>query len=102
MRLKLKPLRTTPLETVVEAYFVKEVKKYGGIAYKFTSPARRSVPDRIVVLNGGITHFVELKTIGGKVSSGQRREIARLRDLGHTVYVIWTKEGVNKYIRSLP
>lgn len=102
MKLNLKPKRTIPLEATVEEYLRKAVKKYGGIAYKFNSPARRSVPDRIIVLPNGVLHFIEMKTIGGKVSPGQRREIARLRRLGHTVYVIWTKAGVDKYIRSLP
>ena len=40
------------LERDIEAYFVKKVKDAGGVAMKFTSPQRRSVPDRIVLMPG--------------------------------------------------
>jgi len=39
------------LEKQIEAYLVERVKEAGGIAYKFTSPQRRSVPDRLVLLD---------------------------------------------------
>lgn len=38
------------LEKTIEAHLVKRVKERGGVAYKFTSPQRRSVPDRLVLL----------------------------------------------------
>ena len=40
------------LEKDIEAAFVKRVKSLGGTAEKFTSPNRRSVPDRLVTLPG--------------------------------------------------
>ncbi|ECS0227396.1 VRR-NUC domain-containing protein, partial [Salmonella enterica] len=48
-------------ENLIEKHLVTEVKKAGGIAYKFVSPGRRSVPDRIVLLPGGRLVFVECK-----------------------------------------
>lgn len=48
-------------EDVIERHLVNEVKKAGGIAYKFTSPGRRGVPDRIVLLPNGKIIFVECK-----------------------------------------
>lgn len=39
------------LEKKVEEHLCKRVKELGGIAYKFTSPQRRSVPDRLVLLD---------------------------------------------------
>lgn len=39
------------LEKKVEEHLCKKVKEAGGIAYKFTSPQRRSVPDRLVLLD---------------------------------------------------
>lgn len=39
------------LEKKVEEHLCKKVKKAGGIAFKFTSPQRRSVPDRLVLLD---------------------------------------------------
>ncbi|MDI5754298.1 VRR-NUC domain-containing protein, partial [Salmonella enterica subsp. enterica serovar Montevideo] len=46
-------------ENLIEKHLVAEVKKAGGVAYKFISPGHRSVPDRIVLLPGGRIVFVE-------------------------------------------
>ena len=75
------------LESELERRFVEYVKAHGGIAYKWTSPGRRGVPDRIVVLPGHIL-FVELKTETGQLTPWQVREHQRLKALGHTVLVI--------------
>lgn len=48
-------------ESLIEKHLVAEVKKAGGVAFKFVSPGRRSVPDRIVLLPGGRLVFVECK-----------------------------------------
>ncbi len=40
-------------ESLIEKHLVAEVKKAGGVAFKFVSPGHRSVPDRIVLLPGG-------------------------------------------------
>jgi hypothetical protein len=85
-------------ERDIEKYLVQKVKKLGGIAYKFTSPARRSVPDRLCVLPKNEVFFVELKAPGKKPTEGQEREIARLRALGCKVFVIDSKEGVDKLL----
>jgi len=79
-------------ERDVEAYLVAETKRRGGIAYKFTSPQRRSVPDRLVLLPGGDAFFVETKAPGKKPTEAQVREHERLRDLGFRVYVMDAKE----------
>jgi len=86
------------LEKDVERRLVREVKKIGGVALKFTSPARRSVPDRLVLLPQGQAYFVELKAPGKKPTEGQLREHARLRALGFDVSVIDTYEGVDDFI----
>lgn len=89
------------LERTVEAYLVKKVKEAGGIAYKFTSPQRRSVPDRICLFPGGRIVFVEVKAPGKKPTSLQAREHVRLDDYGHTVAVIESKEGVDGLLRTV-
>lgn len=105
-------------ESQIEQYLVKRVKEAGGIAYKFTSPQRRSVPDRIVLLSGGlvyedehgsqlpapydaepVTVFVELKAPGKKPTPAQQREHERIRAVGHRVEIIDSKEGVDAFIR---
>lgn len=75
-------------ESTIERELVKRIKAHGGHAYKFTSPGRRNVPDRLVLLPGGIMCFVELKVPGKKARPGQAREHARLWALGFRVLVI--------------
>ncbi|CDL85380.1 VRR-NUC domain-containing protein [Xenorhabdus szentirmaii] len=79
-------------EDVIEKHLVNEVKKAGGIAYKFVSPGRRGVPDRIVVLPNGRVVFVECKAPGEKPRPDQLREHERLRALGQTVVVLDSKK----------
>jgi hypothetical protein len=76
------------LEKQVERYFVQRVKALGGLALKFTSPARRNVPDRLVLWPGGRAEFVELKAPGQKATAGQQREHVRLWTLGFSVQVL--------------
>ena len=49
-------------ESEIEKILVYEVKKLGGIAYKWVSPGNDGVPDRIVVFPDRKPVFVELKT----------------------------------------
>ncbi|MGC5220863.1 VRR-NUC domain-containing protein, partial [Escherichia coli] len=44
-------------EKDIENYLRDQVKKIGGIAYKFESPGNAGVPDRLVLLPGGQVHF---------------------------------------------
>ncbi|EKN6174714.1 VRR-NUC domain-containing protein [Yersinia enterocolitica] len=83
-------------EDSIEDNLVKEVKKAGGIAYKFISPGRRSVPDRLVLLPDGKVIFVECKAPGEKPTAAQLREHDKLRALGFTVRVLDSKslEGI--------
>ncbi|MGJ7069948.1 VRR-NUC domain-containing protein [Morganella morganii] len=84
-------------EDVIERHLVNEVKKAGGIAYKFVSPGRRAVPDRLVLLPGGKVIFVECKAPGEKPRPDQLREHARLFALGHQVVVLDSK-NLNKIL----
>ena len=94
-------LKRETLESDVERYFVAQVERCGGLAEKFSSPGRKGVPDRIVTWPAAgfaRVHFVELKTIGGKLESWQERDHERRRKLGCHVFVIWTKKQVDDYI----
>ena len=85
------------LEKTIEAALVKRVKALGGMAEKFTSPSKRSVPDRLVTLPGGRVIFVELKAPGKKPTSKQELDHKRRRDLGCDVRVISTMEEVDAF-----
>lgn len=88
-------------ERDVEQYLVRRVKQAGGIAYKFTSPGRRSVPDRIVLWPFGEAEFVELKAPGQKPTPLQAREHEKLRELGHIVTVIDSVDGVKRWMGDI-
>jgi len=88
-------------EKKIEEYLRQKIKKLGGIAYKFTSPAYRSVPDRLVVLPTGLIYFVEVKAPMGKLTAGQKRELTKLRNLGCDAVTVWNKKDVDNLIAKL-
>lgn len=83
------------LERDIEQYLVRQVAKIGGKAYKFSSPANRSVPDRLCCLPQGLTKLVECKATGKKPTPLQKKVIEFLRSLGHEVFIVDTKEKVD-------
>lgn len=85
------------LEKDIEKYLREQVKKMGGIAYKFVSPATRGVPDRLVVFYKNV-YFVEVKREGGIVSKLQEQKQNELRALGQKVYVVWNKTDVDAFL----
>ena len=85
------------LERDVERALVRRIVALGGMAEKFTSPGRRSVPDRLVTLPGGRVCFVELKAPGKTPTDLQERDHARRRALGFDVFVIDTVEAANAF-----
>ncbi|QTD88917.1 VRR-NUC domain-containing protein [Burkholderia anthina] len=88
-------------EANVEAYFVAQVKAHGGEQRKLKWIGRRHGPDRFVKLPGIPVVLVELKRPGGALRPGQEREIARLQAVGVDVFVIYTKEGVDDFMRRV-
>ena len=88
------------LEKNIEAHLVKSVRRIGGVAYKFTSPAHRGVADRIVCLPDGSTHFVELKTEGGRLSPLQKIFADEMTRLNQNYACLWSKEDVDTWIQQ--
>lgn len=87
------------LEKDVEKRLCKRVQEVGGIAYKFSSPARRSVPDRICIFPDGDLVFAEVKQPNGVVTKLQRHEHKILINLRQTVIVIYDYRDVDMFIR---
>lgn len=85
------------LEKNVEQALVRRVKALGGLCEKFTSPGRRSVPDRIVTMPDGRIIFVELKAPCKKPTENQLRDHAKRRAMGCDVRVIDTVEDANAF-----
>ena len=84
-------------ESEVERHFVWTVERLGGKTYKFTSPGRKGVADRIACLPDGSTWFVELKTKGGRLSPLQKMFAADMAALNQKYACLWTKEQVNEF-----
>lgn len=88
-------------EAKIEAYLVKRCKEIGGIAEKYTSPNKRSVPDRLCQFPQDTIVFVELKATGKKPTKLQEHDHSVRRQRGHQVYVIDSKEGVDNFIKEM-
>jgi len=87
-------------EREVEKMLVDGIRKLGGRAFKWVSPGNDGVPDRIVVLPGLPAIFVELKTITGRLTSLQRVQLKRLKDLGQTVMVLYGEKEVTEFLKE--
>lgn len=89
------------LEKEIEKFLVREVKKLGGISFKFISPGNAGVPDRIVILPIGKVILVELKTDKGKLTKLQEVQIKKISDLGADARVLRGIEGVKEFINEI-
>lgn len=76
------------LERQIEEKVGTYAKEQGFLVYKFTSPQRAAVPDRLYITPRGKVFFVEFKRTGQVPTPAQAREHDRLRAQGVTVYVI--------------
>lgn len=75
------------LEKTIESQVCKYAQTRGWATYKFTSPGRRSVPDRLFLHNRRAI-FVEFKRHGKRPTPSQLREHEFIRWLGFEVVVI--------------
>ncbi len=78
-----------PLEKVIEQKVCDYAKSLGCLVYKFTSPSKRSVPDRLFIMPGGKgVFFIEFKRLGQKPTPAQEVEMAKIRAQHILVYVV--------------
>jgi hypothetical protein len=66
------------LEKDIEKKIGDFAKKQGCLFYKFVSPARRAVPDRLIITPMGVIGFLEVKAKGKKPTPLQMGEIIKL------------------------
>lgn len=76
------------LEKQIEAAVCEYAKTKNVLVYKFTSPNRMAVPDRMLIRPDGHIWFVEFKREGAKPTPAQEREHHRLRQHKVSVFVI--------------
>lgn len=97
-------------EAKIEKYLDDRVIKIGGVTRKFTSPGRRGVCDRIVIVplcndapkqHPAIIIFVEVKVVGKKPENHQLREMLKLKNLGCRACWIAGYEQVDQLIHTI-
>ena len=75
------------LEKQIETKVCDYAKECGVGVYKFTSPARAAVPDRMFMYKGRV-FFIEFKREGQKATPAQEREHNRMRQHQINVFVV--------------
>ncbi|MGM9555066.1 MAG: VRR-NUC domain-containing protein [Oscillospiraceae bacterium] len=90
------------LERDVESRLVSRAAALHGACVKFIPDNKRGMPDRIVMLPGGVLVWVETKKPkGGALSAVQKHRHKQLGALGQRVCVCWTIEQVDKLMDAL-
>jgi hypothetical protein len=87
----------------VQQYLKDQVIKHGGMYDHFTSPGKKGVPDLIITwpeFGWARIHFIETKTIGGKVKPWQEKDHKARRAMGAQVFVLWSKAAVDTYLQQ--
>jgi len=90
-----------PLEKIIETKVYDYAKAKGMLTYKFTSPNRAAVPDRLFITASGFVFFIEFKRLGKKPTPAQTREIDRLIKQNTAVFVIDNIEDGKKMIDNI-
>lgn len=87
-------------ESAIESRLVREVRKRGGLCYKFTSPGNPGVPDRIVITPDGRTYYLELKTPVGRLAKIQKWQLEEMRKRGADVRVLYGLDQVLAFVEE--
>ena len=92
--------KVEPLESKVESYFKKEIRKIGGISYKFNSKNVRGVSDQIILFDGRVV-FVEIKRASGKMTKLQHCFRSRIIQNKGECVTCYGHKGVDTFIKTL-
>ena len=85
-------------EKSIERYLRDRVTEMGGACLKYSNQGMAGYPDRICLLPGGVTLWVELKGAGGRLSALQEIRIRQLERMGHKAYVCRSREEVDRLL----
>ena len=89
------------IEKDIEKALISEVRKRHGVAFKFISPGKDGVPDRIVVLPDSIIAFIELKRPGEHLRPLQEKRASQLGALGFSVFCIDNKDQIREVLDEI-
>lgn len=97
-------------EKQIEAYGRKVANHRNLLHFKFVSPNRASVPDRIVLARvpeflretlAQYIRFIEYKSSTGELTAAQRREHERLKKMGFQVDVVNSREQARDLLMAM-
>ncbi|GHV27083.1 nuclease [Clostridia bacterium] len=88
-------------EREVERKLITAVKRMGGMCPKLVSPGFDGMPDRLLLMPGGLVAFVEVKKPGGKPTPLQVYRHSQLRQLGMQVYVLDDPEQIQTILGEI-
>lgn len=88
-------------ERDIEAWLRRRIEDLGGEFWKFTSPGRDGVPDRIAIFPDGRLVFVELKTERGRLSKVQAYVCKCLIDMHQRVCIVFGMEGAREFLQDM-
>lgn len=90
-------------EAQLEKKTVKVLRDKGFLVYKFRSPANSGVPDDFLLSDGGGIVFMEFKSPTGKGRLSPLQEICikKIRDKGHTVFIIASVAAAEMFIDEM-
>lgn len=89
------------LEKEIEAKLKAELENLGCLVLKFVSPGNAGVPDRLVLLPGGVVFFVELKNERGRLAPLQRAWRERLRRQGCLYALVRSEADAAKFVQEV-
>lgn len=89
------------IEAKIERALVEGVKSLGGVAIKIAPVSFVGLPDRLILLPGGIAAFVELKSPGEEPTPRQHFWLRKLRALGFLAGWVADLDGVDALFRRL-
>lgn len=91
------------LERDIQQSVVSYARRQECVAHKFSSEARRNVPDYLFLFAGRLL-FIEFKATGKEARAGQLREHAKLRSAGFIVYIVdckkYGKQIINAFMQD--
>lgn len=92
----------TQLEKDIERKLRQAIERRGGLCLKWVCPGWAGVPDRIVLLPGGVIHFVETKRPkGGELSALQIKWREWLSRLGFSCWVARSESDLAFFLASI-
>ena len=87
-------------EKAIERYLVDEIHKLGGVCLKYSNQNMVGFPDRLILLPGARTIWVELKSRGKHTTALQDIRLRTLNKLGYDTYICDNKEEIDKIIKT--